>query len=70
MKLSADGRLFVACSNDNTVHVIDTRKWRSIERLSTTLSPLAPEGSTPDALEIDNVRKLVYVANADNDSIL
>ena len=69
MKLSSDGRLFVACSNDNTVHVIDTRKMEVIERLSTTLSPLAPEGSTPDALEIDNVRKLIYVANADNDSI-
>jgi YVTN family beta-propeller protein len=69
MKLSADGRLFVACSNDNTVHVIDTRTLRVIERLSTTLTPLAPEGSTPDALEIDNMRKLVYVANADNNSI-
>jgi YVTN family beta-propeller protein len=69
MKLSSDGRLFVACSNDNTVHVIDTRKLEVIERLSTTLTPLAPEGSTPDAVEIDNVRKLVYVANADNNSI-
>jgi YVTN family beta-propeller protein len=69
MKLSSDGRLFVACSNDNTVHVIDTHKLEVIERLSTTLTPLAPEGSTPDALEIDNVRKLVYVANADNNSI-
>ena len=69
MKLSSDGRLFVACSNDNTVHVIDTRKLQVIERLSTTLTPLAPEGSTPDALEIDNVHKLVYVANADNNSI-
>ena len=69
MKLSADGRLFVACSNDNTVHVIDTRTLKVIERLSTTLTPLAPEGSTPDSLEIDNARKLLYVANADNDSI-
>ncbi len=44
MKLSADGRLFVACSNDNTVHVIDTHTLQVIERLSTTLTPLAPEG--------------------------
>src|SRR5262249_43170175 len=29
----------------------------------------APEGSTPDALEIDPARKLLYVANADNNSI-
>src|SRR5262245_44487066 len=69
MKLAGDGRLFVACSNDNTIYVIDTKKRRVIERLSTTLYPQAPEGSTPDALEIDLVRKLLYVANADNNSI-
>jgi YVTN family beta-propeller protein len=69
MKLSSDGRLFVACSNDNTVHVIDTHTLQVIERLSTTLTPFAPEGSTPDALLIDNVRKLLYIANADNNSI-
>src|SRR5262249_35857067 len=69
MKMSSDGRLFVACSNDNTVYVIDSRKRRVIERLSTTLYPQAPEGSTPDALEIDPAGKLLYVANADNNSI-
>jgi YVTN family beta-propeller protein len=69
MKMSADGRLFVACSNDNTVYVIDAKKRRVIERLSTTLYPQSPEGSTPDALEIDPVRKLLYVANADNNSL-
>jgi YVTN family beta-propeller protein len=69
MKISADGRLFVACSNDNTVDVIDTRTLRVIERLSTTQTPLAPEGSTPDALAIDDKRKLLYIANADNNSI-
>ena len=69
MKLSADGRLFIACSNDNTVYVIDTHKLQILERLSTTLTPFAPEGSTPDALAIDNERKLLYIANADNNSI-
>jgi YVTN family beta-propeller protein len=69
MKLAADGRLFVACSNDNTIHVIDTKTLEVVERLSTTLTPLAPEGSTPDAIEIDDKRKLLYVANADNNSI-
>jgi YVTN family beta-propeller protein len=69
MKLAADGRLFVACSNDNTVHVIDTRTLQVIERLSTTLTPFAPEGSTPDALALDDAHKLLYVANADNNSI-
>jgi YVTN family beta-propeller protein len=69
MKLSSDGRLFVACSNDNTVYVIDTHTLQVIERLSTTLTPLAPEGATPDALAIDNTRKLLYIANADNNSV-
>jgi YVTN family beta-propeller protein len=69
MKLSADGRLFVACSNDNSIHVIDTKTLEVVERLSTTLTPFAPEGSTPDALEIDDGRKLLYAANADNNSI-
>ena len=69
MRLSADGRLFVACSNDNSVYVIDARKFEVIERLSTTLTPLAPEGSTPNALAIDDARKLLYIANADNNSI-
>ncbi len=69
MKLADDGRLFVACSNDNTIHVIDTKTLEVVERLSTTLTPFAPEGSTPDAIEIDNKRKLLYVANADNNSI-
>jgi YVTN family beta-propeller protein len=69
MKLSADGRLFVACSNDNTVHVIDTKTLRKTEVISTTLTPQAPEGSTPDALVIDQARHLLYVANADNNDV-
>lgn len=69
MKLSDDGRLFVACSNDNMIYVIDTKKRTVIERVSTTLSPQAPEGATPDALEIDPARKLLYVVNADNNSL-
>ncbi|RAK61784.1 hypothetical protein DJ021_11295 [Phenylobacterium hankyongense] len=69
MKLSADGRLFVVCANDNTVHVIDAKTLETLERLSTSLSPTAPEGSTPDALAIDEARKLLYIANADNNAI-
>ncbi|HXQ17271.1 MAG TPA: hypothetical protein VN814_21855, partial [Caulobacteraceae bacterium] len=69
MALSPDGRLFVACSNDNTVWVIDTLHLAVVERLSTTLTPMAPEGSTPDAVTIDPVRKLLFVANADNNDV-
>jgi len=69
MKLSNDGRLFVACSNDNTVQVIDTVTRRKVEVISTTISAQAPEGSTPDALEIDQARHLLFVANADNNDV-
>jgi hypothetical protein len=69
MKLSNDGRLFVACSNDNTVHVIDTVTRRKVEVISTTISAQAPEGSTPDALAIDQARHLLFVANADNNDV-
>ena len=69
MVLSRDGRLFVACASDNTVHVIDTRSMQVVERLSTTMSPLAPEGSTPNALAIDEARGVLFVANADNNAL-
>lgn len=69
MKLSSDGRLFVVCSSDNTVYVVDTRRLQVLERLATTLSPFTPEGSTPDALAIDEAHKLLYIANADNNSL-
>jgi YVTN family beta-propeller protein len=69
MVLGADGRLYVACSGDNTVHVIDTRTGAVVEKISTTLHPRAPEGATPDALALDRARSLLYVANADNNDV-
>lgn len=69
LRLADDGRLFVACANDNTVQVIDTKTLTVIEKLSTTLTPRAPGGSTPNALAIDEKRHLLYIANADNNSV-
>jgi YVTN family beta-propeller protein len=69
MALSADGRLFVACSNENTVYVIDTRTLEVLETVSISLYPKAPLGSTPNALALDARRKLLFVANADNNDI-
>jgi YVTN family beta-propeller protein len=66
MALSADGRLFVACSNENTVYVIDARTLEVLETVSTSLYPKAPVGSTPNALALDAKRHLLFVANADN----
>ena len=69
MALAADGRLFVACSNDNTVVVVDTKTRLPIEKIATTLFPHAPEGSTPNALALDRANGLLYVANADNNDV-
>ena len=69
MLATPDGRLFVVCSGDNSVAVIDTRTLRVIETLSTALHPGAPEGSTPDALAFDARRKLLFAANADNNDV-
>ncbi len=69
LELAPDGRLFVACANDNTVQVIDPKKGRVAERVSTALFPLAPEGATPNALLLDRDAGLLFVANADNNSV-
>ncbi len=85
MALSSDGRLFVACSGDNTVQVINTdvlekqvplpnRKRRlyegSREVLCTSLYPQSPEGSTPDAVAVSPDGNTLYVANADNNDVM
>jgi YVTN family beta-propeller protein len=69
MVLSDDGLLYVACSNDNTVVVIDTKTRMAIERISTTLHAHAPEGATPNALALDRANNLLYIANADNNDV-
>jgi YVTN family beta-propeller protein len=69
MLLTADGRLFVACSNENTVYVIDTKTLEVMQVISTALYPKAPEGSTPNSLALDAKRKLLFVANADNNDV-
>jgi YVTN family beta-propeller protein len=85
MALSADGRLFVACGGDNTVHVIQTRAveqpgadasparrlWDGTrEIISTSLYPQSPEGSTPDAVAVSPDGKTLFVANADNNNVM
>ena len=85
MALAPDGRLFVACSGDNTVHVIPTkaveaapqaasplrRLWDgSREVISTSLYPQSPEGSTPCSVAVSPDGKRLYVANADNNSVM
>jgi YVTN family beta-propeller protein len=85
MTLAPDGRLFVACASDNTVHVIQTRTleepaipasparrlWDGTrEVISTSLYPQSPEGSTPDAVAVSQDGKTLFIANADNNSVM
>ncbi len=85
MALAPDGRLFVACSGDNTVRVIQTRRLESSEPgagpsrrlpegtreiISTSLYPDAPEGSTPDAVAVSPDGRTLFVANADNNCVM
>lgn len=85
MVLAPDGRLFVACAGDNTVHVIQTSRLEKLEAgagpnrrlpegareiISTSLYPDAPEGSTPDALAVSPDGKTLFAANADNNDVM
>ena len=85
MALAPDGRLFVACSGDNTVHVIQTASVEAPELeanparrpqeggreiISTSLYPESPEGSMPDAVAVSPDGKTLFVANADNDDVM
>ena len=85
MVVAPDGRLFVACSGDNTVHVIQTRAlekkgedadssrrlWDGTrEIISTSIYPQSPEGSTPDGLAVSPDGKTLFIANADNNCVM
>lgn len=85
MAVAKDGRLFVACSGDNTVQVIHTKQLESAgpdanpdrrlwegtrEIISTSLYPGSPEGSTPDGVAVSPDGKTLFVVNADNNDVM
>ncbi|MES2460532.1 MAG: SMP-30/gluconolactonase/LRE family protein [Armatimonadota bacterium] len=85
MALAPDGRLFVACSGDNTIHVVTTGKLETVEAeadpnrrppesareiIATSLYASSPEGSTPAGVAVSSDGKTLFVANADNNSVL
>jgi YVTN family beta-propeller protein len=70
MVLSNDGsRLFVACANTNEVWVVDLASRTAKERISVSLYPKAPVGTTPNALALSPDGKRLLVANADNNTV-
>jgi YVTN family beta-propeller protein len=84
MTMAPDGRLFVACSGDNSVHVIQTkvleeagpdasparRLWEGArEVISTSLYPQSPEGSTPSSVAVSPDGRTLFVANSDNNAV-
>ena len=85
LALSPDGRLFVTCAGDNTVHIIQTRSVEKAqagptratrppegvrEVLNTSLEPTELEGSTPEGVSVSPDGKTLFVANADNNSVM
>ncbi len=70
MALSPSGDLlYVACSNNNSVAVIDTKTGRPTEVITTALFPGAANGSTPTSLALSRDGAMLVVANADNNNL-
>lgn len=69
MFLAKDGRLYVSCGNSNSVFVIDTAKMRAVHEINTAMYPHSLIGATPNALIADKEEKMLFVANADNNTV-
>lgn len=69
MVLSADGRLFVAEANRNTVSVVRVKDGQVLEQLCSALDPAALPGSMPNSLALSPDGELLFVANANNNNV-
>ncbi|MEI6107214.1 MAG: bifunctional YncE family protein/alkaline phosphatase family protein [Opitutae bacterium] len=69
MVLSADGRLFVAEANRNTVSVVNVKDGQVQEQLCSAMDPAAPPGSMPNSLALSPDGELLFVANANNNNV-
>jgi DNA-binding beta-propeller fold protein YncE len=69
LALTDDDRLFVSCGNTNNVVSFDLKTGQRLEVISTALGPKAPAGSTPNSLALAPDGDILYVANADNNSV-
>lgn len=57
--------LFVTNANLNTTSIIDLEKNKTIEKLSSSLKPNLPPGSTPNSIALSDAGR-IFIANADN----
>ena len=62
-------RLYVACANSDIISVIDTKIDKVIEEISVSINSNLPFGNAPNALDITNNGKYLYVANGTENSI-
>jgi YVTN family beta-propeller protein len=70
MALTRDGkRLFVACANTNAVWVVDVASRQAAEKITISMFPDAPPGSTPNSVSLSPDEKRLLVANADNNTV-
>lgn len=83
MVVAPDGRLYVSCAGDNSVHVLQTKSLRvnpktneaipppdnALEIISTSLYPQSPEGSTPSGVAVSPDGKTLFVVNCDNNDV-
>ena len=68
--LSPNGNnLYVANANDNSVSIIDLKKYAVIETLNTALYPDALGGSTTNSVALSSDAKTLFIANADNNCL-
>ena len=64
-----DNRIFVSCGHTNNVVSFDLKTGQRLEVISTALGAKAPAGSTPNSLALSPDGGMLYVANADNNSV-
>lgn len=69
LMLEDSKRLAVACSDDNSVVIIDTENGQTQEVLRTSLFSQAKNGSTPAAIGLSPDKHVLVAANADNNNI-
>ncbi len=71
MLITPDGKyIFICNANDNSVSLVDLKSRKVIETLDAALFPDSPSGSTTNSLAYDASKKILYVANADNNCLV